>query len=188
MEHGAPEDLLNASIYFDLRPVAGNAELAAPLRALITEQAAKLPRFQKQLAENALQRRAPLDWLGRIDASEEGGRAMLDLKLSGTAIFVDAARLYALAHGVAETGTRARFEAVGQAMGVEPQESEAWAAAFEFLQMLRLTVQMRGDAADGQNPNRIDVAALNHIDRRVLKETLRVARRLQQRMELDYCR
>ena len=33
-----------------------------------------------------------------------------------------------------------------------------------------------------------DVASLNDIDRRVLKESLRVARRLQQRIELDYAR
>jgi signal-transduction protein with cAMP-binding, CBS, and nucleotidyltransferase domain len=32
--------------------------------------------------------------------SNVDGRAMLDLKLHGTAIFVDAARLYALAHGL----------------------------------------------------------------------------------------
>jgi CBS domain-containing protein len=32
------------------------------------------------------------------------------------------------------------------------------------------------------------VAALNDIDRRMLKESLRIARRLQQRMELDYQR
>jgi CBS domain-containing protein len=59
--------------------------------------------------------------------------------------------------------------------------------------MLRLQVQLDGarrhavDAADG-NPNLVDVAALNDIDRRVLKESLRVARRLQQRIELDYAR
>ena len=43
------------------------------------------------------------------------------------------------------------------------------------------------DAADG-NPNLVDVNALNDIDRRVLKESLRVARRLQQRIEMDYLR
>jgi len=36
--------------------------------------------------------------------------------------------------------------------------------------------------------NLAEVAALNDIDRRVLKESFRVARRLQQRMELDYQR
>ena len=78
-------------------------------------------------------------------------------------------------------------------LGVEPQESEAWIGGFEFLQMLRLHVQLEHDsreavdAPDG-NQNLVDVAALNDIDRRVLKESLRVARRLQQRMELDYQR
>ena len=91
------------------------------------------------------------------------------------------------------TGTRERFEAAARAMGVQAQEAEAWTSGFEVLQMLRLQVQLERDsrqavdAADG-NPNLVDVAALNDIDRRMLKESLRVARRLQQRIELDYAR
>jgi hypothetical protein len=38
------------------------------------------------------------------------------------------------------------------------------------------------------NPNRIDVKQLNDIDRRLLKESLRAARHLQQRLQLDYQR
>jgi CBS domain-containing protein len=34
----------------------------------------------------------------------------------------------------------------------------------------------------------VDTGALNDIDQRMLKETLRIARRLQQRMQLDYQR
>jgi CBS domain-containing protein len=193
MEQGAPEDLLNASIYFDLRPVAGQLELAAPLRALITERAAALPRFMKQLALNALGHRPPLNWRGAIDSHKVGGRDVIDLKLQGTAIFVDAARIYALAHGIGETGTRARLEAFASKAGLDHQESDAWVRGFEFLQSLRLTVQLDADsresvAAPDGNANLVDVGALNDIDRRVLREALRVARRLQQRMELDYQR
>jgi CBS domain-containing protein len=56
--------------------------------------------------------------------------------------------------------------------------------------MLRLRVQMErtGAPAAGANPNLLELDALNDIDRRVLKECLRVARHLQQRMELDYRR
>jgi CBS domain-containing protein len=187
IEHGAPADLLNASIYFDLRPIAGNAALAEPLRALIAGRGALVPRFVKQLADNALERRPPLNWFGGVDTTEVDGRATIDLKLQGTAIFVDAARLYALAHGIAETGTRARFEAVGRALGVAAQEAESWSAGFEFLQTLRLAVQVRGDVP-AEAANRVDVQALNHIGRRMLKESLRVARLLQQRIELDYRR
>lgn len=76
-------------------------------------------------------------------------------------------------------------------MGVAASESEAWVEGFEFLQLLRLRVQLGAEAAAPQateRPNSIDVNTLNDIDRRVLKETLRLARRLQQRLELDYLR
>ncbi len=96
IEYGAPQDLLNASIYFDLRPLAGDTGLAGRLHAEVRASARRTPRFLKQMAINALARSAPLNWLGGIDADERG---TVDLKLQGTALFVDAARLYALGHG-----------------------------------------------------------------------------------------
>ena len=193
IDHGAPEDLLKASIYFDVRALAGAAALARPLRELVTREAGRNPRFMKQMAENALRNSPALNWRGGIDVQAHGAQETIDLKLHGTAIYVDAARLYALAHGLPGTATRERFEAFAQASGVAAQEAEAWVGGFEYLQMLRLQVQLSHDrreavdAGDG-NPNLVDVAALNDIDRRVLKESLRVARRLQQRIQMDYLR
>lgn len=187
IEHGTPEDLLNASIYFDLRSIIGDESMARSLREFITRRARVTPRFLKQLAINSLQRTAPLNWLGNIDTVEAEGHASLDIKLQGTAIFVDAARLYALAHGVPATGTRDRLEAVGPLLGVPGHEAEGWVGGFEFLQMLRLHAQLEGTTL-GDNPNRIAVDSLNDIDRRILKETLRVLRSLQQRLKLDYDR
>jgi len=182
IEHGAPQDLLNASIYFDFRSLAGDANLALTLRAEVNRSAQGVPRFLKQMALNALTREAPLNWVGGI-ATDDQGR--IDLKLQGTAIFVDAARLYALAQGLAATGTRERLETVGPVLGVTAGEYEAWVRGFEFLQMLRLQIQLEG-AGGGDQPNHIDVAGLNDIDRRILKEAFRVARTLQQRLQLDY--
>jgi CBS domain-containing protein len=191
IEHGAPQDLLDASIYFDLRPVAGHLALAAPLQRLIAQAPARVPRFLKQMADNSLRRGVPLNWRGGLDPQEEGGHAWIDLKLQGTALFVDAARLYALAHGIDARGTRARLEAAAPLMGAAEREADSWVASFEFLQMLRLQLQLghRGPLpGPDDNPNRIDVKQLNDIDRRLLKESLRAARHLQQRLRLDYQR
>jgi CBS domain-containing protein len=182
IDHGAPQDLLNASIYFDLRGLAGYTELAQHLHAEVLEAARRTPRFLKQMAQNALSRAAPLNWLGGIDVDDRG---TLDLKLQGTAIFVDAARLYSLAHGSPATSTRERFEQAGLRMGLAPSEYEAWVGGFEFMQMLRLQVQLQAQSPPAE-PNRIALSSLNDIDRRILKESLRVARSLQQRMHLDY--
>ena len=188
IEHGAPQDLLMASIYFDLRPLCGNAALAQPLVDSLASAPARVPRFIKQMADNALQHGPPLNWRGALDTQAVAGQARLDLKLQGTAMFVDAARLYALAHGLKALGTRARLEAAAPLMRVAPQESESWIAGFEFLQMLRLQAQLGVLPLTDGKPNEIDVNVLNDIDRRMLKEAMRMARRLQQRIELDYRR
>ncbi|MDO9071942.1 MAG: DUF294 nucleotidyltransferase-like domain-containing protein [Rubrivivax sp.] len=187
IEHGAPEDLLKASIYFDLRPLCGNAALAQALQAMPAREAAKVPRFLKQLAGNALRYRVPLNWRGALETQTVDGREWLDLKLHGTAIFVDAARLFALAQGLPVLGTRARLEAAAPGMRVAAREGEAWVSAFEVLQGLRLQAQVsEGAAPPAGNPNLIDVGTLDDIERSILKEAMRVARRLLQRIELDY--
>ena len=187
IEQGSPQDLLNASIYFDFRAIAGQGALAAELRGFVGQRAAANPRFVRQLAVNGLVQAPPLNWRGQIDTTAMDGHDTLDLKLQGTAILVDIARTYALAHGVPATGTRERFEAIGAKIGVPAHEHQAWVAGFEFLQMLRLRAQLDGSAV-GDNPNRIAVDMLNDIDRRILRETLRVVRSLQQRVQLDYQR
>lgn len=187
MEHGAPEDLLKASIYFDLRALAGAAALAVPLREHIAQRARQLPRFRKQLADNALRMQPALNWRGALDAEEEGGAARIDLKRAGTAVFVDAARLLALAAGVTATSTRERLLQSAQRSGARAEDAEGAVAAFELLQMLRLRQQVRaGPGADDAAPNRVDIHQLTAIDRRLLKEALRAARELQQRLALDY--
>jgi CBS domain-containing protein len=187
IDHGAPQDLLAASIFFDLRAIAGRAELAQPLTAHLVERAPRVPRFLKQLAENALQNRPPLAWHGGLETVREADwRDVVDLKLHGAMPFTDAARILALARGVDATGTRARFEALAASGALAPADADAAAGAFEFVQSLRLRVQSERSAVG--NPNLIEPARLNDIDRRVLKEALRVAQRLQQRLELDYRR
>jgi CBS domain-containing protein len=181
---GSPQDLLNASIYFDFRCLTGDARLAESLRAEVMQEARNTPRFLKQMALNALTRSVALNWLGAIDTDEMGS---IDLKLNGTAVIVDAARLYSLALGISHTNTRQRLEAAGQAMQLGANEYGAWVSGFEFLQMLRLRVQLDAGAAV-KEPNRIHVADLNDIDQRILRESFRVARLLQQRMQLDYQR
>lgn len=182
IEQGAPQDLLNASIYFDFRALAGDATLAQTLRAEVNARAQQTPRFMKQMALNALTRTPPLNWMGGIAADDHG---QIDLKLQGTSIFVDAARLYALANGIQATNTRERLMTVGPILGVTAAEYEAWVRGFEFLQMQRLQIQLQG-VAGAEQPNHIEVNTLNDIDRRILKEAFRVARTLQQRLQLDY--
>ncbi len=185
IEHGSPEDLLHASIYFDMRAIAGNVALVQPLAERVAERIRETPRFLHQLAINALSHRSPLNWFGHVELDEAG---RVDLKLQGAALFVDAARILGLAHGITATSTRERLLRTGEALGLRPAEYESWVGAFEFVQSLRLRLQLEPDVARSEHPNRLTLKTLSGIDRRILATSLREARRLQQRLELDYAR
>ena len=58
--------------------------------------------------------------------------------------------------------------------------------AFFFIQQLRLRSQLSSDEAERAVANRIVPETLKKIDRRILKESLRQARKLQSRLQLDY--
>ncbi len=186
IDQGDPDSLLNANIFFDFRPVTGEATLADAMRAHVTARAQGNARFLKQMSDNALRNAPPPSWTGGLLGQLFSGEAaMVDLKLNGTAPFVDAARLLALAHGVTVTGTAERFAALVERGAIPASEGSAWTDAFQFLQSLRLRVQHQ-HAAAADNPNVIDTRTLSALDRRILKEALRQARKLQQRLSVDF--
>ena len=187
IEQGNPQDLLNASIFFDFRALAGNETLLQPLREYVTKHAQATPRFIKLLVENSLQWKVPLNWFGSLETKELEGKNFIDIKLQGTAIVVDCARIYSLANGISAVNTRERLAAIGRVLQVTEAESQAWIAAFEYLQTLRLAAQIDGHLI-GSNPNAVDVDQLNSVDRTILRESLSKVRNLQQHLELDYVR
>ncbi len=187
IDQGNPEDLLKASIFFDFRALAGNESLLQPLREYVVKQAQATPRFIKLLAENSLTWKVPFNWFGSLEPKELDGKKIIDIKLQGTAIVVDAARIYALANGIAAVNTRERLAAVGRALNVSEVESMGWIASFEYLQTLRLAAQIDGRTIGG-NPNAVDLEQLNSVDKTILRESLSKVRTLQQHLELDYVR
>lgn len=182
-----PEALLHASVFFDLRAVGGAVELADPLLAWLGAETPARGAFLHQLARNALESRPPLGLFGTLAGSGRGrDPAAIDLKLHGTRLFVDAARVMALARGITTAGTVARLRAAARAGGFPLAEAEAAIDAFQILQQLRLRMQLGDPAAVEGEPNAVRADALNEFDRRVLKEALLQARRLQQTLAADW--
>jgi CBS domain-containing protein len=134
------------------------------------------------MTENALRNRPPLGFMGDFVVSEEG----IDLKLHGTTPFVDAARILALADRVHETNTVARLKAIGESGKVREQESEAWCHAYLFLMLLRMRSHQQQSHDGRPLSNFIDPETLDELDRRILKEAFRQARKLQSHIALEY--
>lgn len=184
-----PQALLHSNIFYDFRPVWGDEALARHLREWLGGEVKGNQRFLRAMAVNAMEARPPLGLFTDFVTSGKGGeRNTIDLKAEGTRPFVDAARILALASGSTQTNTAARLRHAGESLHAPREEIDAMVDAFHFIQLLRLR-QQQLDGASGVNPgnpNRIDPDALNQLDRRILKEAFRQARKLQRRIALDY--
>ena len=182
-----PEALLNASIFFDFRALAGEASLVGELRATVLQAAAGNPLFRRAMAENALRAKPPLGLLRDFSPDDsEAFPGTLDLKACGARPFVDGARMLALARGLAATSTAARLRGATTTGALPQAEAAAMVDAFHYIQMLRLRRQYLEQGIVPGAENRIDPARLNVIDRRILKEAFRQASVLQERLRLDY--
>jgi CBS domain-containing protein len=187
IDQGTPEHLLYATIYFDLRPLYGDPSPAHELRTWLIDKVAANSRFRHQMAGNALRNRPPLGLIRDFKVSSGGDHPhTLDLKVQGLAPFVDGARLYALATRVNETNTMARLRGAVQAGALKAKDVDAWAEAYHFIQLLRMRTHRRQAEEGRELSNHIDPDTLNELDRRILKEAFRQARKLQSKLALEY--
>mgnify|MGYP001576178903 FL=1 len=187
LESPQPKALLDASIYFDFRPLYGDATLATALRQWVLPRTRANPAFLRLMAENALQAKPPLGRL-RDFTTEDAPNAphSINLKLYGVRPFVDTARIYALAHALPQTNTGDRLRAARAGTGMGVAETEATIEAFFVIQRLRLRKQAGLQHLTDEGANRIDPDQLNAFERYILKGAFRQARALQNRLALDY--
>ena len=188
LDDSAPKALLDAAICFDFRALSGDARLAADLRQWFLGVTRKRPNFLRLLAENALQAKPPLArWRDFVTEDAPGAPGTINLKMYGVRPFVDAARVYSLAHALPQTNTADRLRAVAGAGILPAGEVESMLAAFLTIQRIRLAHQATLDAFPADDgANRIDPRRLNELDRRTLKEAFKIARDLQSRLAMDY--
>jgi hypothetical protein len=104
----SPRDLLNVDIFYDFRPVQGDAALAATLWQEAWAVARGAFGFLKLLSQANAAQDDPFGFLGRLKT--EDGR--LDLKRHGLRPIVSSARLLALRHGIAVRETAERLQGI----------------------------------------------------------------------------
>jgi CBS domain-containing protein len=180
MQESGPREVLQACIFFDLRPVGGDAPLGSSLRTVIQTEAPGSRRLLGLLARDVVDRPVSLTVFGNIRvARAEPHRDTVDLKGGGGLQLVGAGRVHALALGLEETNTVDRFRATA-ARGVYGQDQcREFTDAHQLLQRLRLAHQLarleRGEPAD----NRINPKRLSHADALLLRDALRTVGHVQ---------
>lgn len=162
-------ELLNIHIFVDFRPVHGEPALAADLRAHLTERAAGASAFLHAMAQSSKGLRAPLGVLGQFVTRE--GR--LDMKASGLLPLTAAARVLALKHGIAATGTADRLAALAAGGHMAEEEARGFRDSLELMTRALIGQQLADHAAGLPITNRVDPKRLRPHERARLKEAFK---------------
>jgi CBS domain-containing protein len=178
--HPAPDELLAASIFFDVRALGGAKPLAARLRAVVAAEAPGSVPFLRLLAHDVVSRRLPLTLFGNL-ATESSGphRGLVDVKAAGTIHLVGAGRVEALALGHAETNTIQRFRLAAERGRYTPEEAREITDAYQHLMRLRLVHQLEQVALARPPDNWLDPARLSHADALLFRDALKTVERVQ---------
>jgi CBS domain-containing protein len=182
-----PEALLKASIFFDFRYLYGEVRLSDQLRVWLADAVKGQARFFHLLVENAMLRTPPLGFFRDFVVDDHPDcPSSLDIKTSGVTLFVDAARVYGLAHGVTRSNTRQRMMMAGDYRKWPHSEVNAWLDAFSFLQSLRIRHHYELNRNGAASHNRLNPYGLNNLDRKFFLESLRQAGKLQKQLSADF--
>jgi CBS domain-containing protein len=176
----SPQALLESSIFFDVRRVAGHLDVDA--LDVVMSQAPKKPAFLRFLAKAAMEFKPPPSLLLRL----KGESSTVDLKAHGISPVVFLARCYGLECGSRSRNTFERLEDAGKA-GL--MDDEVWPPvldAYRFLLGLRLRLQLRAVTVGEQATNKIALRALTAIERSRLKDSFRAIRAWQDRAALHF--
>lgn len=181
IRQSAPDDLLQAAIFFDFRPVWGEAALASRLADHLREEVAAWRAFLRLMAWAAVSTAPPIGLFGRLVTPWRGpARGTLNLKLQGMLPMVNGVRVHALELALPQTNTLDRLAAAADRdhRFTQAQVAEL-TAAYDVITRLRLRQQASDLDAERSPTSRVVVAALNRAERAALAEAFRAIGRLQ---------
>lgn len=175
-----PKALMYSSVFFDMRPIAGEMGLFDDLHAHVLKKAQGSRLFLGHMTGNALTHRPPLGFFRNLVLISGGDHDhALDLKHTGIVPIVDLARIYALDAGLPQVNTKDRLEAACETAKVSREGSRDLMDALEFLGLVRLRHQARlireGQSAD----NYLQPEELSSFERSHLKDAFAVVKNMQ---------
>jgi CBS domain-containing protein len=167
-------------VFFDVRAVAGRAELLTGLRAQVLQRTRGNRLFLAHLVNNALSRHPPLGLFGGIAPIKSGEhKGTVDLKMNGIVPIIDLARICALAAGHDGVSTQDRLLHAAESGEINAKDAHDLRDAMEFLASLRIRHQAQRIAAGQPADNYLQLEELSNFERQQMKDAFGVVKNLQ---------
>ncbi len=182
-----PQSIMNGSIFFDLRGVAGDPELANRLQQRVLEQARTSRIFLRFLAAESIGHTPPLGLFRQFLTEQSDGEGKgVNLKKRGVIPIVDLARVRALEGAIDAVHTEARIARAAAEGHMNERDADDLIHAFRFIGNIRLKHQVRLYER-GQKPDHlVDPDELSGLHRRYLRSAFGIVRQAQKALAQRY--
>jgi CBS domain-containing protein len=182
-----PHTLLMTSIFFDFRAIYAGTQFPNMLRDQMLKAIRKNRLFIRFMAKVALTNRPPLSLLKRFIVEKSGEhKNKIDLKMRGLTPVVDAARVLSLDLGIKTQNTLDRLSEINRSGVIEDSFHADLREAYEFIAYLQISRHLDALAKGEKPDNFLDPVSLNSLQRKMLKESFAVVRRLQETLEFRF--
>lgn len=175
-----PEAMLKALVFFDFRHLYGDLSLAEELRDHLVALVDDNRLFLGHMANTIIKNVPPMGFLRDFIVEKSGVHAdELNLKIKGIAPLVDIVRLFSLEHGVRETSTFERLQALKAKESRIVEYAEDIEQAFEFIMLLRIYNQIKQISTGRLPDNFMNPHDLSNLEKKSMKEAFSLTTRLQ---------
>jgi CBS domain-containing protein len=184
-----PAAVLRISIFFDLRAVYGDQDLAGRVSEALAECGTGSGKgvFIAALARQAASYDVPLGFFRRFVLASKGEhRETLEIKGSGLLPLTDLVRVRALEAGLTVPGTQARIAQLLAANRLSAKDADRLAGAHALLAGLRVRLHAEQVRRGEATHNHLDPSTISHAERAALREAFLVIREAQRGLILDF--
>jgi CBS domain-containing protein len=187
MKNPIPENILNGSMFFDLRTIYGDVSLEQNLKKQLSDFFETDQMFLTRLAGNLLRFKPPLGLFGRIKVSRDAEhRGQIDVKKAGIFAITEGIKALAMESGIMDGGTRERMDGLVKKGVLEQALADNLEASYNFLVFLRLRCQVEGIRAGLEPNNYVTLARLNHMEKGRLKLAFEEVVKFQELLEVHF--
>ena len=174
------ENILNFSMFSDMRILCGDPALERQLKEHVIQVATENSLFLAKMAQNVCRFPPPLGFFGQIKTEPSGIHlGGLDLKKAGIFALTEGVKIMTLKGGWLGGSTHERLAALQEKAILSKEQVNDIEASYNLLTFLRLRGQIDSAAAGREVTNYITPGSLDRVEKGRLKLALEVVKTFQ---------
>lgn len=181
-----PKNIIDVSIFFDMRLSIGNQDLVTELLDYVQETINLNPNFLTIMAKTGLSYKSHLSFFGKLqtESTTEFSNS-LNIK-EAIRLIVNLVRLYSMKYNIKETNTLKRIKSIYKINGLSEDLYRDLLFSYEFLISLQIKNHIKYINRNSKPTNYVNIDELSTIETNILKSIFSRISVMQSKIKYDF--